>query len=954
MAGESPISSLALLKENRVGLESDVPSSVIEFQIPSSAITFNRASRPTRRIAKRSPTYRDEEGFSNSAIASASSVYFSSPDRYPRSFLWRLLEDNKILEIRSIDLSKSNEEKNEALYILRFHFPCSIRQGGIALADAEEQGVIGIFALTTSNELYTLDLKSSFFCQSAASEEDVRHWCKGFKPASTNFSTPHRFVAASSSELLVGLSDGRLLQLTRPGGNDGASWHELACNDGQWGSSLRSLIRWQGSNTVRYGHTTLDQDTVQSMSYSPDKKHLWMLCLNHNLKVRNMKQGRTVFTTDLLGVRREPHEVSKLLLDPSNPNMLQLFEFPGSIEGDQYYLMSFSPHDLGQFKFWAVRDADAGAKGVRDLHPDDAFLPPDPDPNPDSKAIWKVADFKVNVFEEQRVNSLQIWILMSSNRRSKLYHLKLTPTDFKNSMKAAWNHDWVVATSEITNLEAQPQVTDADPQGVVDAWLDFLLLPGRFSQTVIETALSIYVTARDSNTALDPQASLRDNIHSMISSHVALQRLDSDGMDFEAYNASLEAEFGVLWQNIRDLDALRWDNGSLAYDSRRQMPWLIFADGCSSIRKCSQTEIIAHNTQDVLKTAYKNPSMRFSFQDHEDEDDSILPDELAVLVAAAANFRRSFSPELLQMCNATLAAELWQDPNHSASLRIQLFYDNCGFGSEIEDTAFTRLVSQLDPIGGFDGLENTHFKAITSDILRAMSEQASNLKSTQFGLKALVRGIQDLVTLSRQILFDLLILVIVVDTEADREETSMEEFVAAELFIDILDKLRQVEVVRWLAVHVRPQPIKPSNEITVETPASISQGRVSTVLEQLFALDVSPRPCIASSESAALTETMQDIMAWIMGGPYKIKLDDVLTRIQCNLLAHNDIGLASDFLCYQPSTPWSTYIKGRFCLMRGEFAEAALHFDKASFGVCEFLCIFAQFIVPFSIILELT
>ena len=544
-------------------------------------------------------------------------------------------------------------------------------------------------------------------------------------------------MAASSSELLVGLSDGRLLQLTRPGGSDGASWHELACNDGRWGSSLRSLVRWQGSNAVRYGDATLDQDTVQSMSYSPDKTHLWMLCLNHNLKVRNMKQSRTVFTTDLLGVRREPHEVSKLLLDPSNPNMLQLFEFPGCIEGDQYYLMTFSPHDLGQFKFWAVRDADAGAKGVRDLHPDDAFLPPDPDPNPESKAIWKVADFKVNVVEEQRVSSLQIWILMSSNRRSKLYQLKLTPTDFKNSMKAAWNHDWIVATSEIATHEVQPQITDAEPQGVIDAWLDFLLLPGRFSQTAIKTALSIYATARALDVTVDAQSSLKDNIHSMVSSRVALQRLDSDGMDFEAYNASLGAECSVLWQDIRDLDALRWDNGSLVYDSQRRMPWLIFADGCSPIRECSQTEIIAHNNQDVLKTAYKNPDMRFKSQDHEDEDDSILPDELAVVVAAAANFRRSFSPELLQICDATLAAELWQDPTHSASLRIELFYDNCGFGSEIEDSAFTRLVAQLDPIGGYDGLENTHFKAITSDILRAMSEQASNLESTRLWIKSL-------------------------------------------------------------------------------------------------------------------------------------------------------------------------------------------------------------------------
>ena len=935
MAKDPPTSSLYLLKETRVDLEPDPVSPVIEFQVPSSAISFSRASGPKRQVLRTLPAYKGEEDFSISALASASSIYFGRSDRYPRSFLWRLLEDNKVLEIRSVDLSKNDEEEDEASLILRFYFPATIRPGGIALADAEDQSDLNVFALTTSNELYTLDIRRSFFCQASASEEGIERWCKIFKPASTNFSTPHQFVAATSLEIFIALSDGRLLQLTRSSGSDGASWQELACNDGQWGSSLRSFVRWQGSNTVRYGNAMLDQETTQSIAYSPNKKHMWMVCLNHTLKVRNMKQSKTVYTTDLLGLSREPHEISKLLLDPSNSNMLELFEVPNLIEGDQYYLMTFSPHDLGQFKFWAIRDADAGAKGIRDLYPDDTFLPPDPDPNPESKAIWKVADFKIKAIEKGSFSTLRIWMLMRSNRRWKLYSLNLPAAEFRDSMSDAWSNDWSVATSEFVDHATQLEITDAEPEGVIDTWLDFIFQSGRYSRSCIETALSIYATTRKLRLSLDSKSSLRENTRLVVSSQVTLQRLGSDGMDFEAYRTALDTEFGELWQEIRDLDTGRWDKGSLAYDGQRDMPWLVFADGCSLIRACSQLEVIAHNSPDMLKNAPEESSMQLELQDSEHDGDRVLPHELAMLVAAAANFRQSFSHELLQNCNTALASELWQEPSHAASIRIQQFYDTCAFGSEIEDTAFTRLVLQLDPIGGFDGLRNTHVKAITSNLLRTMSEQPSSLQSTRFGLKALVRGVQDMVTLTRQILYDLLILVIIVETEADREDTPMEEFEAEELFVDILDILKKIQIVHWLAVNMRIEPSKFPHELGLETPTSFTQDRESTVLEHLFALDVSPRLHSASSEAIAFTETMQDVMAWVMGGSYAVKLDDVIVRIQCNLLTHNDIDLATEFLRYQPSTSWATYIKGRFYLIKGEFTEAALYFQKASFGICE-------------------
>lgn len=937
MAAPSPTSFSKSLKEIRLGLHPIVSNSVIELHLPSSAITFSLSSRPKRQFLTETPICRSQDEFSRYNVAKSSSVFFGHPKSYPRNFLWRLLEENKVLEIRSVDLSKGSNEEEEACHILRFCFSTAVRRGGLALAEGEDRRILHIFALTASNELYTLDLKRAFFYDRSASEEEIAKWCTIFKPASTSFHTPHQFVAPNSRELLIGLSDGRILHLTRPSGSDGTSWHELACNDGQWGSSLRSLVRWQGSNTIRYGNAILDQDTVQTMAYSPDKKHLWMVCLNHTLKARNMKQGRTVYTTDLLGIAREPHEISKIMLDPGNPNMLQVFENPYAIEGDQYYLMAFSPHDLGQFKIWAVRDANAGAKGIRDLYPDFTFRAPDPDPDPKSNTIWKVADFQVKLLEVQRVTYLHIWVLMRSNRLDKLYCLKCPSSQFTAALGNVWQDGWTVATTESINDEPPPYATDAEPKGVIDCWLDFLFQPGKYPPTVIQTALSTYAKSRKSNKRLDAKTSLQQQMQSLVSSNVTLKRSDSGGMDFKGYRAALNDEFTDLWQSIRELETMRWDGASLAYDDERQMPWLAFADGCSPIRECSRIEAIAHGAQDLLPECQDRPNPRLELSKSENKSDfeskvnRVLPDELAVLVAAAASFRKNFNHELLQTCYSILQAELWQEPSRDANLRIQEIYQECEFGSEISDDTVDRLRAHLNPIGGLDGLQNAQFTKIMKGLLHRMPKTPSGLQSTKFGLKAWVRATQEMVALSRQVLRDLLLLTIVVAYEGDWEETEENEFDGSILFVKIVDMLKKLQIISWLANNVRHEPTASLNRPDRETSEVSTQNKTSTIFEHLFAVDVSPRPLTNQSEGVALTSTVLDVCAWAMGGSSEeVKLDDVIVRIQCSLLAHGNIDLASDFLQYQPATHWANYVKGRYYLLRNEFTEAAIHVEMAS------------------------
>ncbi len=841
-----------------------------------------------------------------------------------------------MLELRSVDLVMSDREHKEATQILQFGFPNAVRPGCVALADSEDQDSLSVFVLTKGNDLYTLNLQRDFFCHAAASEKDIEKCCKVFKPPSFSISTPHRLVAGSSLLLVVALSDGRLLRLARGKEGDGSNWRETTYNDGQWGSSLRGLVRWQGSNTVRYDGNALDQSTAVSLAFSPDRKHVFSVCLNHTLKVWNLEGTKTTpYSIDLLGQQREPHETPKMMIDAGTSRVVQVFQTEALMRGDEYYAATFSPHDLGQFKIWAIRDADEGSRGVRDLFPEATLRPPDPDPSPDSKAIWKVADFQLKGIGNR--DRLGMWVLMRSNNRYKLYNIKFDLPDIVN---AVWQDLWSVMASETLYQHPQPQISDLEPQDITEQWLDFVLRAGKFPKAVLETALSIYAAARKPDMSFNPKASLEERMCSVISSLVNLEQNQAGVMDFEGYRAAIHQEWKVYLQEIRDLNSSRWGILSLIYDDSAEMPWLLFADGCSAVRDCSKIELISQNCpRDLAKSMnlLETPSIEIDAGDMEPK----LPDELSVLLEAAAAFRQSFSHTLRQTCEQVLATELWQDPSYTASVRIQSFYDQCNFSDEISDNAFNDLSAALKPLGGFSGLETDSFRTILNEINLMMSTEESDLLSTKIGLKVLAKGAQEMIDLHERILFDLLVLVVFVDMDVDPEETPLDSFNAAEIYVELLEQLKRYQMMQWLAKNIRVEPNKTmetSNSTSLAVrgvPASSDGALVSTVLENLFAVDLKPRPYAMQSSGAALTHTIQDLLQWVNGGnDPSITLDSVLVHVQCDLLANRNIDLASDFFRYQPSTAWSTYVKGRLYLVRGEFTVAATYFKKAAYKLC--------------------
>ena len=921
MAEEAPRTTLSLHKESRLDFAAGAEECLIQIQIPSTG-TFSRAARNQRRVLKQAETPRDEKTFQRTQLAASSSVFRGSSAQYPRTLLWRLLDEDKVLEIRPIDLIKDGEE-NDTLCVIQLRFPSPIHREAVALVD-DTNDIVEVYTLTKGHDLYTVSLRSSFFQHEKASEINVERWCKSYRPASFTMCTPHRLIAADSKQVLISLSDGRLMRLTRKEGENGTQWQERTFNDGQWGSSLRGLVRWQGNNTIRYDGSTLDQATALAGELSPDGRHVHTVCMNHTLKVWELETGKCVFARDLLGFRREPKELPELMLDPASTNLLRMFTVNGAVEGDEYYLMTYSPQDVGQFKFWAVRDADAGDKGIRDLYPDETLRPVDPELNPDSKAVWRVGDFALGFTEKS--NRMDIWMLMKSNRRYRVFHLAFDLGYFPNSLPSDWQTSWTTVAQETLNDQSEPRLVGNESEDVTDRWVNFLFYPGKHSTSVLELALSVYQSSRNWIPQSKAKISLQERLCHAISSDIKLERFKDNVDPHRQYRLALHQEWLILWQDVQDVERQLWEATSLAYDDQQDMSWLTFTGGCAAIRSCDQIERMAQNLpEDLAKSGNLLPLP--SVEDGQPQEIARFPDELAVLIDAAAGFRESFSTALRYSCQDTLSLELWQEPTLSIPDRLQTFYEQCHFESEVSDDAFEGLNEALVPIGGFNGLENGYFDAILRALPATMAPAPSGLIWTQFGSKIFERTTRECIHLQRQLVLDLLLLVVFLTVEVDEEGNPLASIDSALIYSLLLERAKEYEIMHWLSTHSRTQPSS--------DPQDPSTSPAITILESLFSQDISPQECVSQPQSEALTNTVGDVLTYINGRSQDAPFDEAILMVQCDLLAKGNLDLAADFAKFMPCSAWGTYVKGRMCLMQGKIEEADLAFKKAAWKLCE-------------------
>ena len=210
-----------IYKDTRVDLRPFSTATVANVQVsPESAVRRTRFSISSS-ADHELPIAKDEDEFARRTLATQGSVYFRKRKTYPRTFLWRVVNDHKVLEIQCADLTKSGSEQFEYNVTLRLNFNEEIVPSGVAFADHEDHELLGLFVITASKQLHTFSLRPEFFRRPDSIDENVADWCKSCVPAPLSFSHPHRLHASSPLELFVSLDNGALLRLTRRAGDDG-------------------------------------------------------------------------------------------------------------------------------------------------------------------------------------------------------------------------------------------------------------------------------------------------------------------------------------------------------------------------------------------------------------------------------------------------------------------------------------------------------------------------------------------------------------------------------------------------------------------------------------------------------------------------------------------------------------------------------------------------------------
>jgi nuclear pore complex protein Nup160 len=916
---------LNLYRATPFQVKPSTPSSLIFHEIPSQDGSYRRSklSTSTRSAGDQNRLAKDEKSFGQQYLATASSIYFRRSKAYPRSFLWKVVNEDRVLEVRCADLARSEHDQKEAHLTLGFEFHDPIISGGVALSDADNADILWIFVITSNRELHTLSLPTEVFRNNKVITGDIRPWCRTVVPSSFMIDQPHRLYANTPFELFISFDSGRLQRLRKTA--EGKDWVQDVYDDRTWTASIRGMVSRRGIKTVQLGSRVLDPSTAQAIVASSDSTFVYTVCLNHTLRVWNLTTGKLAISKDLLNKPRQPQD--PVQLNPAEPAFIRLFQ-TGLM--DHSVLVTFSPLSGGQFKFWDVRGGFTDPLSIQDKFPDVKLSPPDPDPS--GNTIWSLTGFDIKPGTSQKPTEL--WVLWRNNNHCRLYtvHFDL------HMLPEAWETNWVQMAADAQTKPSPPDLVKSDPCDSTEKWLEYLFWPGRYPTEILETSLSIYQEATSNKLpTLHKAKSLQERLCATISVTVTLRKYAESDMDYERFTSETDSQWRNFWRIVETISEAQKAPLSLAIDTYTDVPWITMAGQCCAIRECSKLELLAYNLPERVGkldtlTQGRWPHRRVSTESGESFEG------ICALIKTAAAFQARFSPELSKDIRVALDEEMLQDVEMPVPSRIIDFYERCNFTDAVPNESYEQLVEALEHIGGAAGLSNELFFAL----IEALPEQArypkSALRSTVFGSNVLVSGVQDTLMLGRQLTLSLLVLVVFLECEFNQEERQMPEFDAPELYFRLLKIVKEYEKNIWLISHVRLAPLEllgpeaASDAARIGVSVATGNSAVVTILYDTLGKDIRPQPAMDKPQSFLLTETLEEIVSHL-GGSDDMSPEDGLVYIQCNLILHKNVELATDFLRFQPKTAWATYVKGRFHIARSEHDQAAVCFKKAAYSL---------------------
>jgi nuclear pore complex protein Nup160 len=685
-----------------------------------------------------------------------------------------------------------------------------------------------------------------------------------------------------------------------PGG-DGSAWKDTFYNAGGWTQGLRSLIPFQGSNTIRYGRLNFELSAVTSIAMGPSvtirgMPYVFTVSLDHQLRVWNLATGRIEYAGDLLDQDRSTNDTGKYVIHPSLSQLVRVSQD----DEDNVFVTTYSPIGAGHFKFWQVTPADDGDLALVDIFPDLDLVPPPP-----TSDVWTLADFAAPVYSDDRNTCL--WVLWKNNLSYRTQKVDLTLTSARKTADA-WSNQWSAVAIETLADAPLPLLLPSDSADSTEKWLKYILFPGRFTLTTIETALSIYERGLGGSKATGSRSNrnLAEKMCSLVASTATMDRNANGHMEYEHFRSAADAQWRRFYRLVVELDKLRGEAMSLSFDHEYEILWVATSDGLCTVRDCSAVELEWHTLENSFRP------------------------EVSRLLTAASVFRDAFSDSLLHSCNTVLSSELFQDPSATDPARIRSFYDKCNLGGQIADEDYTQLVSNLG--GDFKILSNGVYDALfeTMSSQEEFPERLVRLPLAATGRKAAIRGVQELAELHHSICFDQLMLLVFVESEVDQEEEGF-QLEASNIYRKLLISLRRLELLRWLSqVSVtvplsRTDRISSTKDKSPSTTKRAEDAKTTTLLEACVGHLLDLVTHSGFSAARLFTETM----IGLVDAESDYELEPAM--IQSFLLVNDRPDLALELARFCLQDPFSVYVQGRVALAVKDLATSASYFKKAAF-----------------------
>ncbi|KAK6369541.1 hypothetical protein LTS17_009447 [Exophiala oligosperma] len=899
-------------------------ASIVNLQIPRKNGSYNKSKFSVNRSSHVNTSTKDEKSFSTHILSSQSSIYFRQSKSYPRTFHWKVVNSGRTLEIQCADLARSESDLKEAYYTLRFDLQDEIIPRGVAFADLDSGDDLHAFVCTSKNELFHVHLPTSAFRDAEVLRNDnLGDWCKPVDSSSLDINTVHHVWASSPLEFFLSFTSGKIQRSSRRS-VDGHWKHDIY-DDKTWGASIRGIVSRRGLQTIEHGAVSLDARTVQAMVTSPDSKFLFTVCLNHSLRVWNLLDGRIVATKDLLDAARDPND--RTHLNPAEDAFIQIFKLP--LQRNPV-LLTYTPQDGGQFKFWDLKGGATESLVVEDRCPNQRLSAPDPDPS--GNTIWSMVGFKLDPISD--FQPARLWVLWRNHNYHQLYRCTF---DFGN-LTSSWKANWVKCAASSSSKNVPPDLVRGDSDDPASKWLEYFFYPGRYTDTVLETALSVFEEATSVKlTAAQRSGTLRHRMCSILAATASLRKYGDSDIDYDRFVTDTDSQWRNFYRIAENINESRNAPMALAYDTFCDMVWVTMAGKCCAIRECSIIELLQQNTIEDIPNLEEVAAQAWTHRKVSAEDGEPFQN-LAILMDASKKFRESFAADL--ECDLTAAIEEDMSVGEECITPTRIFeiYDGVGFSEAISNEVFDRLEADLQAIGGMSSLNNEMFLGVLELLAKKTKRAKTALRNTIFGSSLFSAGIRDYISSQRQLLMDLLALAIFVEGELNQEDVKMTSFDASELYHHLAPLLRLCDRNLWLASRFRYVPLEvlgtdglPNSARQPSTSPQENQRSVS-IFEDTLGKAVRPQPAVDKPQVFLVTDQLIEIDDWASGKD-TIENDDGVVYLLCDLLKQGEIDIATDFMRFQPSTPWSTYVKGRLALARGEHPMAAICFKKASYGL---------------------